>query len=64
MKISLLPYLFAIIAGFALIRVPMTDTFLESLEPAFDIIGLISVVVFAVVIIIAAFKYLLNHKVG
>jgi hypothetical protein len=63
MKISLLPYLFAIIAGFALIRVPMNGTFLSSLEPAFDIIGLISVVLFSLVLVIVGFKYLLENKV-
>lgn len=63
MKFSLLPYLFAIIAGFALIKVEMGGTFLASLESAFDVIGLISVVVFSLVLIIVGFKYLIANKV-
>lgn len=40
-----------IFAGFALIRVPLADTFLESVSPITDIIGLLTVLIFSLVLI-------------
>ncbi|GIN61767.1 hypothetical protein J27TS8_17600 [Robertmurraya siralis] len=41
----------SILAGFALLRVPLNDTFLASLAPVTTIIGVLAVVIFALVII-------------
>lgn len=41
----------SILAGFALLRVPLDDTFLASLAPVTTIIGVLAVVIFALVII-------------
>jgi hypothetical protein len=62
MKTSLLPYLFAILAGFALLRVPIGSTFLSSLEQVFDVVGVLAVLLFSIVLIIVAIQYLFKHK--
>jgi hypothetical protein len=44
-------FLAAIFSGFALIRVPLADSFLESVSPITDIIGILTVLVFSLVLI-------------
>ncbi|MED1203476.1 hypothetical protein [Heyndrickxia acidicola] len=40
-----------ILAGFALLKVPLAGTFLKSLEPITTVIGLLAIVLFSVVLI-------------
>jgi uncharacterized membrane protein len=40
-----------ILSGFALIRVPLADSFLESVSPVTDIIGILTVLIFSLVLI-------------
>ncbi|MEH7378756.1 MULTISPECIES: hypothetical protein [Bacillaceae] len=40
-----------ILSGFALIRVPLADSFLESVSPITDIIGILTVLIFSLVLI-------------
>jgi hypothetical protein len=44
-------FLAAIFSGFALIRVPLADSFLESVSPITDIIGILTVLVFSLLLI-------------
>ncbi|MGG0718496.1 hypothetical protein ABE096_13010 [Robertmurraya massiliosenegalensis] len=41
----------SILAGFALLRVPLDDTFLASIAPVTDIIGVLAIVVFSLFLI-------------
>jgi len=61
---GLVPFLLALLAGFALIRVPVDGTFLAGLNPILDIIGILTVIVFSVVIIIKAIMLLWNKEMG
>ncbi|GAA0320539.1 hypothetical protein GCM10008967_08870 [Bacillus carboniphilus] len=54
-------FLSAILAGFALVKVNLLNTPLESLESIFTLIGVISVLVFSLVIIFKAFMALFNR---
>ncbi|QGQ46203.1 hypothetical protein [Metabacillus sediminilitoris] len=44
-------FLASILAGFALIRVPLADSFLESVSPITNILGILTVLVFSLVLI-------------
>lgn len=44
-------FLATILSGFAIIKVPLTDTFLESISPFTTIVGILTVLVFSLVII-------------
>ncbi len=44
-------FLASILSGFALIRVPLADSFLESVSPFTDILGILTVLVFSLVLI-------------
>lgn len=44
-------FLAAILSGFALIKAPLTGSFLESISPVTDILGLLTVLVFSLVLI-------------
>lgn len=58
-------YLAGILAGFALIEVPLSGPFFGALEPFVDIVGVIAILVFSFVLIIKGFKSLFHghgHK--
>ena len=40
-----------VLAGFALLKVPLTGTFLASIEPVTNIIGILAIVIFSLVLI-------------
>ncbi|MGM0873821.1 MAG: hypothetical protein ACQEWV_03300 [Bacillota bacterium] len=44
-------FLATILAGFALIKVPFDGTFLESVSPVATVVGILTVVVFSLVMI-------------
>lgn len=48
---QILTFFFGLVGGFALTKAPLAGTFLASLEPLVDVIGLIAIVVFAVVLL-------------
>jgi hypothetical protein len=48
---SILLMLASIIAGFSLLKVPLSGTFLSGIEPVTDIIGILTVVVFSLILI-------------
>jgi len=50
----------SILAGFALLRIPLEGTFLASLEPVTTIIGILAVVIFSLVLIYKGFMSLLG----
>ena len=41
----------AILSGFALLKVPLSDTFLSGIEPATTLIGILVIVVFSLFLI-------------
>lgn len=47
-------FLAAILAGFALIRVPLEGTVLASIAPITSLIGLLAILVFSIVIVVKA----------
>jgi hypothetical protein len=53
-------FLAAILSGFALIRVPLADSFLESVSFVADIIGILTVLVFSLVLIYKGVRGLFN----
>lgn len=53
-------FLAAILSGFALIRVPLADSFLESVSPVTNILGILTVLVFSLVLIYSGVKSLFN----
>ena len=53
-------FLAAIFSGFALIRVPLADSFLESVSPITDIIGILTVLIFSFVLIYKGVKGLFS----
>jgi hypothetical protein len=53
-------FLATILSGFALIRVPLDDTFLESVSPVTDIIGILTVIVFSLVLLYKGVKGLFS----
>ncbi|HWO76678.1 MAG TPA: hypothetical protein VNM69_12385 [Bacillus sp. (in: firmicutes)] len=58
---AILLFLSAILAGFALIRVNLAATPLESLDSFFSLVGVLSVLVFSVVLIVKATLSLFNR---
>ncbi|MGQ4664733.1 hypothetical protein AB3Z07_10950 [Metabacillus halosaccharovorans] len=44
-------FLATIFSGFALIRIPLADTFLASIEPVTTIIGVLAILLFSLVLI-------------
>jgi len=44
-------FLAAVLSGFALLRAPFADSFLEVITPVTDIIGLLAILVFALFLI-------------
>lgn len=40
-----------ILSGFALIKVPLAGTFLNSLQPVTNVIGILAIVIFSVILI-------------
>lgn len=44
-------FLATILSGFALIRVPLADSFLESVSPFTDIVGILTILVFSLVLV-------------
>ncbi|GGI12005.1 MULTISPECIES: hypothetical protein [Gottfriedia] len=57
---AILLMLASILAGFALLRIPLEGTFLASLEPVTTIIGILAVVIFSLVLIYKGFMSLLG----
>ncbi|MEH6956205.1 hypothetical protein [Neobacillus drentensis] len=51
-------FLATILSGFALIRVPLDDSFLESISPVTDIIGILTILIFSLVLIYKGVKSL------
>lgn len=47
----ILTFFFGLVGGFALTQAPLSGTFLASLEPLVDVIGLVAIVVFAATLI-------------
>ena len=60
---SLISYLFAVLAGFGLLHAPISGSFLGSLTPVFDVIGLLSVVIFSLVLIYKGIVAFINEYV-
>lgn len=60
MSQSMFVFLSAILAGLALIYIPLTGTFLASLTPFVTTIGLLTVLVFSFVIIYKSLRHLFN----
>lgn len=50
----------SILAGFALIKVPLSGTFLAGLEPITDIIGIVAVLLFSLFLIFKGLMGLLG----
>ncbi|WP_408006314.1 hypothetical protein ACJROX_16535 [Pseudalkalibacillus sp. A8] len=57
---GILTYFAALVAGFLLLEVSLAGTFLESFSSALNVIGIITVIVFAAVIIFKAVKLLIK----
>jgi amino acid transporter len=51
-------YLATILSGFALIRVPLAGSFLEGVTPVTNILGILTVLVFSLVLIYKGVKSL------
>ncbi|MED4401753.1 hypothetical protein [Metabacillus fastidiosus] len=60
MNYSIFLFLAAILSGFALIQVPIAGTFLASLAPFTTVVGLLTVLIFSLVIIYKGFRHLFN----
>ncbi|EKN70365.1 hypothetical protein BABA_05636 [Neobacillus bataviensis LMG 21833] len=52
----ILLFLAAILSGFALIKVPLANSFLEGVSPVTNIIGILTVLIFSLVIIYKGVK--------
>ena len=50
----------SILAGFALLKVPLTGTFLSGLEPITNLIGILAIVIFSLVLIFKGLMALLG----
>lgn len=57
---KVVPYIGGVIGGFSLLRVPLDGTFLASLDPVVDIIGVLAVLVFAGGLIYQGIKAMVN----
>lgn len=55
-------YFLALLAGFAIILLPVGGTIFAELGPLFAIIGIVVAIVFAVVIIVRALQALFNRR--
>ena len=53
-------FLATIISGFALIRIPLADTFLASIEPVTTVIGVLAILIFSLVLIYYGVRNLLS----
>jgi hypothetical protein len=53
-------FLACILSGFALIRVPLDGTFLASLSPFTTVVGLLTVLIFSLLLIYKGVKYLFS----
>jgi hypothetical protein len=53
-------FLATILSGFALIRVPLADSFLEGVSPVTDILGILTVLVFSLVLIFLGVRSLIS----
>jgi hypothetical protein len=53
-------FLASILAGFALINVPLAGTFLASLTPFTTVIGVLTVLIFSLVLVYKGVRYLFN----
>ncbi|MFD6438909.1 hypothetical protein ACFWDG_03585 [Peribacillus sp. NPDC060186] len=51
MQNSILLYFVAMLTGFAFIHLPVADTIFSRLEPTLDVIGIVTALVFAIVVI-------------
>ncbi|WP_160725105.1 hypothetical protein [Bacillus sp. USDA818B3_A] len=51
-------YLATILSGFALIKVPLAGSFLESVSPVTDILGILTILIFSLVLIYKGVKSL------
>ncbi|MFP7297123.1 hypothetical protein [Neobacillus niacini] len=54
-------YFFCILAGFALLRVPLTGV-LGTLNPLVDLIGVLAILLFSFVLIIQGVLYLVKRR--
>lgn len=52
----------SILAGFALIKVPLSGTFLAGLEPITDIIGIVAILIFSLFLIFKGLMGLLGKS--
>ena len=52
----------SILAGFALLKVPLSGTFLAGLEPIINIIGILAIVIFSLVLLFKGLMALLGKK--
>lgn len=52
----------SILAGFALLKVPLAGTFLSGLEPIINLIGILAIVIFSLVLIFKGLMALLGKK--
>lgn len=50
----------SILAGFALLKVPLSGTFLSGIEPITDLIGLLTMLIFSLVLIYKGLMALLG----
>lgn len=57
---AILLMLASILAGFALLRVPLEGTFLASIEPLTTVIGILSIVIFSLFLIFKGVMALLG----
>lgn len=61
---NLVPFLLAMLAGFAFIYVPVDGTFLAGLSTLLDVVGILTVIVFSSVIVVKAILILFNRNIG
>ncbi|KSU59972.1 hypothetical protein AS034_18255 [[Bacillus] enclensis] len=54
-------YLFGILSGFALLRVPLTG-FLSPINPIVDVIGVLAVLLFSIVLIFKGVMHLIDSR--
>ena len=52
----------SILAGFALLKVPLSGTFLAGLEPIINLIGILAIVIFSLVLLYKGLMALLGKK--
>ncbi|PGS49317.1 hypothetical protein [Bacillus sp. AFS041924] len=50
----------SILAGFALIKLPLAGTFLSSVEPLTDLIGILAILIFSLFLIYKGFMSLIG----